>query len=76
MKKRTLLKHGDIFYLKIVKQDKYIFGRILFDVKRQYHKIRDTNNLPKSIHSLTYLMDSYTDCQLIEVFEGIYNRRF
>ena len=52
MKKRTLLKHGDIFYLKIGNQDKYIFGRILFDVKRQYHKIRDTNNLPKSIHNL------------------------
>lgn len=69
MKKRTLLKHGDIFYLKIGNQDKYIFGRILFDVKRQYHKIRDTNNLPKSIHNLTYLMDSYADCQLIEVFE-------
>lgn len=74
MKKRALLKHGDIFYLKIGNQDKYIFGRVLFDVKRQYHKIRDTNNLPKSIHSLTYLMDSYSDCQLIEVFEGIYNR--
>ena len=74
MKKRALLKHGNIFYLKIGNQDKYIFGRVLFDVKRQYHKIRDTNNLPKSIHSLTYLMDSYSDCQLIEVFEGIYNR--
>jgi hypothetical protein len=74
MKKRTLLKYGDIFYLKMGNQNKYIFGSVLFDVKRQYYKIRDTNNLPKSIHSLTYLMDSYTDCQLIEVFEGIYNR--
>jgi hypothetical protein len=74
MKKRTLLKYGDIFYLKMGNQNKYIFGSVLFDVKRQYHKIRDTNNLPKSIHSLTYLMDSYADCQLIEVFEGIYNR--
>ena len=74
MNKRTLLKYGDVFYLKMGNQNKYIFGRVLFDVKRQYHKIRDTNNLPKSIHSLTYLMDSYTDCQLIEMFEGIYNR--
>ncbi len=27
------LKIGDIFYLKLKDQEKYVFGRVLFDVK-------------------------------------------
>ena len=39
------LKIGDIFYLKLKDQEKYVFGRLLFDVKKQYHKILQKNNL-------------------------------
>jgi hypothetical protein len=65
------LKIGDIFYLKIKAQEKYVFGRLLFDVKKQYHKIVDVNNLPKGY--FTYLQMFYADCQLVEMFDGIYD---
>ena len=65
------LKIGDIFYLKIKEHEKYVFGRLLFDVKKQYHKIADFNNLPDEY--FPYLLMFYSDCQLVEMYEGIYD---
>lgn len=66
------LKIGDIFYLKIKEQEKYIFGRLLFDVKKQYHKIIEVNNLPDDY--FPYLLMFYADCQLVEMYDGIYEK--
>ena len=65
------LKIGDIFYLKLKEQEKYVFGRLLFDVKKQYHKIVDVDNLPDDYFS--YFLMFYSDCQLVEMYEGVYN---
>ncbi len=65
------LKIGDIFYLKLKDQEKYVFGRLLFDVKKQYHKITDINNLSKDY--FPYLLMFYADCQLVEMYDGIYD---
>lgn len=40
---KQALKVGDIFYLEVLK-DKYIFGRLLFDEDKQYHKIVDVTD--------------------------------
>ena len=66
------LKIGDIFYLKIREQEKYVFGRLLFDVKKQYHKIVDVNNLPKNY--FPYFLMFYADCQLVEMYDGIFDK--
>ncbi|MFK8288385.1 hypothetical protein ACI76W_03915 [Capnocytophaga canimorsus] len=74
MSVRTRLKHGDVFYLKVGENKKYVFGRMLFDVKRQYHKLVDVNNMPNDIlHSLNYLRMTFENCQLVEMYEGIYD---
>ena len=60
------LEVGDIFYLETQKENKYIFGRILFDVEEQYF------NLQSEIDEESYF-DVYEDCQLIEVYKGVYD---
>lgn len=67
------LKAGDIFYLKLKEKEKYVFGRLLFDVKKQYHKIIDVNNLPNPKGYFPYLLMFYANCQLVEMYEGIYD---
>ena len=60
------LKVGELFYLKTQKENKYIFGRVLFDVKKQYF------NSKNKIDEESYF-DIYEDCQLVEIYKGIYN---
>ncbi|WP_025141875.1 hypothetical protein [Pedobacter jeongneungensis] len=60
------LNPGDIFYLKLEDFDKYIFGRVLFDVEQQYLNKNDTQNEEA-------YFDVYEDCQLLEMYTGIYN---
>ncbi|MGE8553391.1 MAG: Imm26 family immunity protein [Chryseobacterium jejuense] len=65
------LKVGDIFYLKLKDQEKYVFGRVLFDVKKQYQKIVNVNNLPSDY--FPYLKMFYSDCHLVEMYDGVYD---
>jgi len=60
------LSTGDIFYLKTQTENKYIFGRVLFDVDEQYF------NSGNKIDEESYF-DTYEECQLIEVYKGIYD---
>ncbi|WP_185246558.1 Imm26 family immunity protein [Chryseobacterium bernardetii] len=66
------LKVGDIFYLKLKDQEKYVFGRVLFDVKKQYQKIVNVNNLPSDY--FPYLKMFYSDCHLVEMYHGVYDK--
>ncbi|SDI39743.1 Imm26 family immunity protein [Chryseobacterium jejuense] len=66
------LKVGDIFYLKLKNQEKYVFGRVLFDVKKQYQKIVNVNNLPSDY--FPYLKMFYSDCHLVEMYDGLYDQ--
>jgi len=65
------LKIGVVFYLKIRDQESYVFGRVLFDVKKQYQKTVNVNNLPSDY--FPYLKMFYSDCQLVEMYDGIYD---
>ena len=60
------LEVGDIFYLKTQNENKYIFGRVLFDVEKQYFKSGG------EIDEESYF-DIYEDCQLIEIYKGIFD---
>lgn len=66
------LNIGDIFYLKLNNVEKYVFGRILFDVDKQYHKIVDVNKLSNDY--FPYLRMFYNGCQLVEMYDGIYDK--
>ena len=66
------LNIGDIFYLKLNNVEKYVFGRVLFDVDKQYHKIVEVNKLSNDYFS--YLRMFYNGCQLVEMFDGIYDK--
>ncbi|WP_441899857.1 hypothetical protein [Pedobacter psychrotolerans] len=67
------LKIGDIFYLEVL-PNKYVFGRMLFDVDKQYHKIVDvTDPAIFSNQYLPYLTMSHDSCQLIEMYKGIFD---
>ena len=65
------LKIGDIFYLQLRDQKKYIFGRLLFDVDKQYHKVVATKDVADDY--FPYLLMSHNGCQLIEIYEGVYD---
>jgi hypothetical protein len=64
------LTTGDIFYLQLKDQKKYIFGRVLFDVDKQYHKVVDTNDFADDY--FPYLAMSHDGCQLVEMYEGVH----
>ncbi|WET50002.1 hypothetical protein PYS58_02495 [Chryseobacterium indologenes] len=64
------LKVGDIFYLQL--EEKYIFGKLLFDVKKQYHKKVDQKLFSESY--MPYLMMFYRECQLVELYDGLYDQ--
>jgi len=66
------LKIGDIFYLKLKEYNLYVFGRLLFDVKKQYNKKTD-ENLSKENY-FPYLLMVYKDCQLVEMYDGVYDQ--
>lgn len=61
MKKK--ISTGDIFYWKQEGHPRYIFGRVLFDVDRQLKDV--------VVDSESYFT-SYTGCQLVEIYSGIY----
>jgi hypothetical protein len=64
------LKIGDIFYLEAY-PGKFVFGRLLFDVDQQYHKMAGTRT---SINDyFPYLLMSHDHCQLIEMYKGIFD---
>lgn len=68
--KKQQLKIGDIFYLETESKN-YVFGRILFDVDKQYHKVVNTDAFPHEY--FPYLFMSHNGCQLVEMYKGIYN---
>lgn len=70
--KKNKAQVGDIFYLKLKDLDKYVFGRILFDVDKQYHKVVDVNKLPNDY--FPYLRMFYDKCQLVEMYDGVYDK--
>jgi hypothetical protein len=63
MKKEKLIQ-GDIFYFETENEKKYVFGRVLFDVDEQLKK--------KKVNDESYFT-TYSGCQLIEVYKGVYN---
>ncbi|WP_068399434.1 hypothetical protein [Pedobacter cryoconitis] len=67
--KKTQLKPGDIFYLETRTKNKFVFGRVLFDVNNQYHKVVDINSHQDDYYP--YLAMSHNGCQLIEMYTGI-----
>jgi len=68
---KSKLKVGDIFYLETEEHHRYVFGKILFDVDKQYHKVVDTAQF--SSDYFPYLLMSHDGCQLVEMYEGIYD---
>jgi hypothetical protein len=71
MAKRIQLKVGDIFSLEVAKNE-YIFGRVLFDVTKQYIEspyYKGGKNFFSSENSL----DFFNGCLLLETFCGIYS---
>ena len=65
------LKTGDIFYLKIEDQNKYVFGKILFDVNAQFNKIVNNSHFSESYYPI--LAGFYQGYQLVEMYKGIYD---
>jgi len=69
--KKQQLKIGDIFYLEVRTKNNYVFGRVLFDVDKQYYKVVDTKTFPHEY--FPYLHMSHNGCQLVEMYKGIYD---
>jgi len=67
--KKEKLSHGDLFYLELPGQV-YVRGRVLFDVKKQYHKLVDYDTLPNSQQNYFHW---YGGCQLVEIYKGVYS---
>jgi capsid portal protein len=67
--KKEKLSHGDVFYLELP-GNIYVRGRVLFDVKKQYHKLVDYDALPDSQQNYFHW---YADCQLVEIYKGVYS---
>jgi len=61
------LKIGDVFTAE-VQPEKYIFGRIIFDIKNQYVKTRDSE-VP------TTHLSTFGKSYIVQTFEGIYDSR-
>lgn len=59
------LNPGDIFSLEVAK-GKYVFGRILFNVKEQYSEYFNEEEVEN-------YLSSYFGCQLVEIYKGIYD---
>jgi hypothetical protein len=65
------LKLGDVFYIEAVK-GKFVFGKVLFDVDKQYKK---KENLQETdlINSSNKLKGWYVGCIVIEMYVGVYD---
>ena len=65
------LKVGDLFYIEAAK-GKFVFGKVLFDVDKQY-KSQENLQITDLINSSNKLKGWYSDCIVIEVYEGVYD---
>ena len=63
------LKSGDVFYIEAVK-DKFVFGKVLFDVNNQYRK-KESLQLLDLVNSSNSLQGWYTGCLLVEMYNCI-----
>jgi len=63
------LKLGDVFYIEAVK-DKFVFGKVLFDVNKQYRKNKDLQKLDLA-NSSNNLQGWYVGCLLIEMYNCV-----
>lgn len=64
------IKTGDVFYIKVENKDLYVFGRVLFDVKKQLHKVLGKNFMTENYHPILGMF--YENYQLVEMYEGIF----
>jgi hypothetical protein len=64
MTKKKVSNCGDIFYLQLKNKEKYVIGRVLFDVEHQFYKNNVNNN---------YYFDVFRECQLVEVYDLIFD---
>lgn len=61
---KNKLNHGDVFYLQLKNKEKYVVGRVLFDVAHQFYKNNVDNN---------YYFDVFRECQLVEIYDLIFD---
>ena len=64
MTKKKVSNCGDIFYLQLKNKEKYVIGRVLFDVEHQFYKNNVNNN---------NYFDVFRECQLVEVYDLIFD---
>ena len=65
------LKLGDVFYIEAVK-GKFVFGKVLFDVDKQYRK-KEKLQKTELVNSSNKLQGWYAGCLLIEMYTGVSN---
>ncbi|MCU0450916.1 MAG: hypothetical protein MUC97_13935 [Bernardetiaceae bacterium] len=68
--KRPKLAPGDLFYLALP-GNRYVTGRVLFDVEKQYHKLVDLKAL--MLAGGNNYFGWYKGDQLVEMYAGIYD---
>lgn len=61
---KNKLNHGDVFYLQLKNKEKYVIGRVLFDVAHQFYKNNVDNN---------NYFDVFRECQLVEIYDLIFD---
>ncbi|GGE45628.1 hypothetical protein EV200_104449 [Pedobacter psychrotolerans] len=64
MTKKRVLNCGDIFYLQLKNKEKYVIGRVLFDVEHQFYKTDANSN---------NYFDVFRECQLVEIYDLIFD---
>ncbi|MCJ8155725.1 hypothetical protein MKJ01_18375 [Chryseobacterium sp. SSA4.19] len=64
MNKKKLSNYGDIFFLQLKNKEKYVIGRVLFDVENQFHK---------TVSATENYFNVFRECQLVEIYESIYD---
>lgn len=61
---KNKLNLGDVFYLQLKNKEKYVIGRVLFDVAHQFYKNNVDNN---------NYFDVFRECQLVEIYDLIFD---
>lgn len=61
---KNKLNLGDVFYLQLKNKEKYVIGRVLFDVEHQFYKNNVDNN---------NYFDVFRECQLVEIYDLIFD---
>lgn len=62
---------GDVFYIEVDK-GKFVFGKVLFDVDKQYRKKESLQKIDL-VNSSNKLQGWYAGCVVIEMYNGIYD---